>query len=409
MSGVILFFWFLRVVTISFDSSILRLGVPVFLLSLTLLFVIINRGALVSFLKSPITRSYLGLFGIALVSTAIAFLNSMPLASSLSELMKLMLMGAFLFLGFILTLYGKRHIALFTLSFAIFLHISIGLFGYFLGLGVEVEEVFRPIGITGRVNILANIALFSCVFFTVRWLMESRHRGFFLYMAVISFALIIASGTLKNIISLAGVIGIYVILSSKRKFLAIFTCFILAVPTSYIVVMHTPIGDRIVETFVAGVDLEVEEGQKLESSFQWRVLHWKLLLDDWYARFRYKGAGFGQEVNMNALKLPSGQGYSAHSDWVKYWVELGPVLFTIFVFLHYRLVKPLYQAKGPESSIEKATLYTFLAMLIAMLAGPVYYTISFFYFFWLLMGIIAGQQWLRNSEQEKKLKEIANV
>lgn len=400
MSYLILLFWFSRVLTISIDEVVLRLGVPAFLLSLMLIFALINRQALPLFFKSKIVRAYIGLLLVALISTGVGFLNRMPLNFSAAELMKFLLMGGFLFLGFVLTVYGKRHIALLTLSVAIFIHITLGFFGYFFGLGLEVEDVFRPIGITGRVNILANIALFSCVYYTVRWLMEGENRAFLLYMAVVSFSLIIASGTLKNLISLVGVIGVYVLLSTKRKFLAIFTCIALAVPTSYVVVMHTPIGDRIVETFVAGVDLEVEEGQKLESSFQWRVLHWKMLLDDWYARFKLTGSGFGQETNMNALKLPSGQGYSAHSDWVKYWVELGPILFCLFAFLHYKLIRPLFVESGRSNSIEKATFYTFIAMLIAMLAGPVYYTVSFFYFFWLLMGVVVGQAWLRENNLE---------
>jgi hypothetical protein len=319
--------------------------------------------------------------------------------SSLIELMKVLLMGGFFFLGFILCLYNKRSIALGCITAAIFVHVTCGIVGYFLGFGIVIEEVLRPTGITGRVNILANIALFSCVFYGIRCFFEKKNRWFLFYISASSFVLILLSGTLKNLISLFGAYIVYTLLSSKHKLRTILALIFIAVPLGYVVIFYTPIGDRLVETALAGVNVEVEEGEKLESSLQWRVLHWKLLLDDWLGRFTYQGSGIGQAVNMNALKIGAGQGYSAHSDWIKFWVELGPILFSVFVYLHYKLVKPLYSASVKGASLESATFYAFIALVIAMLAGPVYFTVCFFYFFWLVLGIIAGDAYMKRVEK----------
>ena len=402
MSYIILFFWLTRVLTISIDNGILRLGIPVFMLSLLFIFLMINKRALPAFFNSGYSKSYFAIFLIALISSVVAYINNMPIIYSLVELMKLLLMGGFFFLGFVLCLFGKRAVALGSLSVVIFIHIACGIVGYFLGFGAIVEDVLRPTGITGRVNILANIALFSCVFYGVRFFLEQRHRWFFFYLSASSFLLIVLSGTLKNLISLLGVAVIYVFLSSKQKLLTLSLLFVLGIPILYTVIFYTPIGERLIETLTAGVNIEVQEGEKLESSLQWRVLHWKLLFDDWYSRFFFQGAGYGQEVNMNGLKLSTGVGYSAHSDWLKYWVELGPVLFVLFVFSHYKLVKPLYIASLDGKPLETSVFYSFIALVIAMLAGPVYFTVCFFYFFWLVLGIIAGDKYFALSRASNR-------
>lgn len=401
MSLIILFFWLSRVLTISVDNNMLRLGVPLFMLSLLFIFLIINTRSLPIFIKSDYAKNYLAIFLICCLSSVIAFINHMPVLSSLIELMKILLMGGFFFLGFILCLYNKRSIALGCITAAIFVHVTCGIVGYFLGFGIIIEEVLRPTGITGRVNILANIALFSCVFYGVRSFFEQKNRWFLFYISASSFVLILLSGTLKNLISLFGAFIVYALLSSKHKLRMILALIFIALPLGYVVIFYTPIGDRLIETALAGVNVEVEEGEKLESSLQWRVLHWKLLLDDWLSRFTYQGSGIGQAVNMNALKITEGQGYSAHSDWIKFWVELGPILFTIFVYLHYKLVKPLYNASVKGASLESATFYAFIALVIAMLAGPVYFTVCFFYFFWLVLGIIAGDNYLNKANSPK--------
>lgn len=378
----------------------LRLGIPVFMLSLLFIFLMINKRAFPAFFNSPYSKSYFAIFLLATISCGVAYTNHMPIMYSLIELMKLLLMGGFFFLGFVLCLFGKRDVALGSLSVVIFIHITCGVVGYFLGFGTIVEDILRPTGITGRVNILANIALFSCVFYGVRFFLEQRYRWFFFYLSTSSFLLIVLSGTLKNLLSLLGVAVIYAFLSSKRKLLTIFLLLCFGVPTLYAVIFYTPIGDRLIETLTAGVNVEVQEGEKLESSLQWRVLHWKLLLDDWYGRFFIQGAGFGQEVNMRGLKLSTGVGYSTHSDWLKYWLELGPVLFMLFVFFHYKLVKPLYIASLKGNSLAASTFYSFIALVIAMLAGPVYFTVCFFYFFWLVLGVVAGNNYLSSRKKE---------
>lgn len=400
MSLIILFFWLSRVLTISFDSNVLRLGVPVFMLSLLFIFLMINKRSLTIFLKTTFAKNYLALFLISLISSAIAFYNGMPVMSSLAELMKLLLMGGFFFLGFILCLYNKKSVALGALTAAIFIHISCGIIGYFLGVGIIIDDVLRPTGITGRVNILANIALFSCVFYGIRCFLESKNRWFLFYISFSSFVLILLSGTLKNLISLFGAYAVYVFLSSKNKIKSVFFFIIIALPCIYAVIFYTPIGDRLIETALAGVNVEVEEGEKLESSLQWRVLHWKLLLDDWFGRFFYQGSGIGQAVNMNALKISDGKGYSAHSDWLKYFVELGPILFSLFIYYHYKLVKPLYDSSKEGAALESATFYSFIALVIAMLAGPVYFTVCFFYFFWLILGVIAGNGYVNSHKAQ---------
>ena len=390
MSFLIFGLWYFRVLTISIDNPILRYGVPLLTLALILAFVLINTQALPKLLKNISFRYFLFLFAILIGSTAIAYLNNMPLMSSVSALLKFLLMGGFFALGYILALYGKQQLALFLVASTALCHLLAGLFGYFLGYGEVIQDVLRPTGIAGKVNILANLALFMCVFYGVRGFFEKQNKVALLSIALLALVMIFFSGTLKNVVSLIGAFGVYALLGAKRKFLTITVMILVFVPTVILLALYTPIGDRIIEAFVAGIDVEVEEGQKLESSLQWRMLHWKLLFDDWVNRFLFLGAGFGQVGNMNALKTVSGEGFQAHSDWVQFWVELGPIMFFVFIWGHFKMLQPLYEKSKEGNTLALALFFAFVSQSIAMLAGPVYFSVSFFYYFWLLLGIISA-------------------
>jgi hypothetical protein len=399
--GIVIFtLWFLRSMTISVDSPILRYGVPVALLSSIALFAIINRRTLPALFKTDAFRHYLFLLFTLVISVGVAYKNGLPIGSSISAMMRFLLMGGFLVLGFILTVYGKYKIALAIITLSMFIHLAVGVIGYFFGLGDEIHGVFRPTGLTGRVNILANLALFAVMFYGVRGVFENKHKPLLIGMMLLGLVMIFLSGTLKNVVALVGTIGFYTLLGSQRKLLTIFLLLILGLPTLYALTVYTPIGDRLTEAFIAGVDLDIEEGQKLESSLQWRILHWKLLIDDWLARYLYTGAGFGQVGNMNALKTSSGEGFVAHSDWIQFLVELGPILFIAFVYGHYKLLQPVYRAAKSGDAFALALFFAFISQCIAMLAGPVYFSVSFFYYFWILLGIYAAKDYLAKRKNE---------
>lgn len=374
MSLIILSLWYLRVMTISIDNAALRLGVPVIILALILIFTCINAKALPQVFRSKEFKYYCCILVVLIGSILVAYLNGMPIGSSFAALTKFMLMGGFFVLGFILALYGKERIALFLMTSTIIWHLLAGIIAYLLGIGKEIEGVLRPTGIAGRVNVLANLALFATVFYGARAFLEKNNRYALVFIAFLGLCMIFFSGTLKNVISLFGAVAIYVFLGSNRKFLTATLFIAIFIPALLALAIYTPIGDRLVEAFVAGIDLEVEEGEKLESSLQWRVLHWKLLIDDWMARFFWQGAGFGQISNMNALKTPEGIGYVAHSDWVEFWVELGPVLFSLVLFFHFKLVTPTYKMSKQGDPLAFGLFFALIAQCIAMLAGPVYFS-----------------------------------
>lgn len=403
MSILIFGFWFLRVMTISLDNQLLRFGVPVLLLSLIFIFVLINRRTIPFIFKSIAFRNYLFLLAILIASTCIAYLNKLPLVNSISALVKFLLMGGFFVLGFILCTYGKQKLALFCIALSILMHLLFGLFGYFLGFGVEINGDLRPTGIAGQVNILANLALFACVFYGARSFCEQEKNKIGLFLiALIALIMIFFSGTLTNVGSLIGAIVVYAILGTQRKFLTVTLMIVIATPIMYFLAIYTPIGDRIIEAVTAGIDVDLEEGDKLESSLQWRVLHWKLLLDDWYQRFAISGAGFGQIVNLNALKTSSGKGYSAHSDWIEFWVELGPILFILFIWGFCKMLSPLYKQSKLRDPLSFALFFAFISQCIAMLGGPVFFSVSFFYYFWVLLGICSAIELKQNLKKANK-------
>ena len=132
MSFIIFGLWYFRVLTISLENQILRFGVPILILALILCFCIINHRTLPILLKNTSFRCYLFLLLILFISTGIAYINHFPLVSSVSAFLKFLLMGGFFILGFILTLYGKKEVALWAVTTTVVIHLSVGFFGYFL-------------------------------------------------------------------------------------------------------------------------------------------------------------------------------------------------------------------------------------------------------------------------------------
>lgn len=376
--------------TISVDNSLLRLGVPLLLLSFIFVFILINKKSLPLLLKTSSFQYYLAILCILLCSVGVAYKNSLPLMDSISAMLRFLLMGGFFVLGFILAIYGKQKTAMFFVASTIICHMLSGIIGYFFGLGDVIHGVLRPTGLTGKVNILANLALFSALFYGIQAFFGRENRVVLTSIAFLALIMIFFSSTLNNVISFVGAIGLYILLGAKRKFLTISLSVFIGIPLVIGLALYTPIGDRMMEAFNAGIDIEVEEGQKLESSLQWRILHWKLLIDDWSQRFFIFGAGFGQVSNLNALKSPSGEGFVAHSDWIQFLVELGPVLFILFIWAHFKMIRPLYRQARAGDAIALALFFAFVSQCIAMLAGPVYFSLSLFYYFWLLFGVFSA-------------------
>jgi len=270
------------------------------------------------------------------------------------------------------------------------IHVLLGLLLLPLGIGYEAGGVMRPSGITGRPQLLANMASLGALFSVcVLVFFQGQNRKAYFLNFLLCFLFLIFSATLKNaltVLALIGMLGLYFIY--KRSPRAAFVILPLGVAAVVLIMFYTGLGDRVSQVLSGGFRVEVARGDVLESSLVWRALHWRLLIADWYENYFWTGSGLGQVVNMNALTTDSGEGYAAHSDWVAFFVELGPILSVPFIFGFFLL----WRAFQHKSILEKPYAWTerilLLMFVIMSAAGNVFYSAGFLYLFWVLAGQI---------------------
>ncbi|MEZ9628234.1 O-antigen ligase family protein [Vibrio breoganii] len=272
------------------------------------------------------------------------------------------------------------------ISYIILIHMIVAIIGYPLGLGKEYGGVYRPHGIAGTVNILSNLALFSSAYFGVKFVYK-RKLDINLFILISSFIVVFISGTLKNVLVLMVLPVIYVVLNSKNKVKSILFVILIFIPLAYLFIINTAISERMNEVISSGIDVQATQGDQLGSSAAWRVLHWKLLLMDWWNNYTLNGSGIGQVVYMNALKTIKGTGFDAHSDWIGFFVELGPVLFLSFAYFNLRFLYNIFTIPRSSNSSVDALFFAFISLLVSMSFGPVVYSVAYFYLFWALYGL----------------------
>ncbi|WP_414584971.1 O-antigen ligase family protein [Scytonema sp. PCC 10023] len=127
-----------------------------------------------------------------------------------------------------------------------------------------------------------------------------------------------------------------------------------------------------------------------QNSFNWRLSHWNLLIKAWQ-QFPIFGYGL-------ASAQPIGNGFLAHSDYVRALVEggiVGLVAFLAFIVAQFvRLV--LLIRSAPRGSRQRSLCLTLLAILLSISVGMITENIwshtTLFFYWWSLFGI-AGWKW----------------
>jgi len=330
---------------------------------------------------------------LGLVWTGVAFLNGLDAMRSVSALLRLL----FMFVVYnVLRRAAGRNVTDFAewCGFSVlFVHISVGLIKYYLGFDDAVGAVIRPSGIAGHPNTLSNIAFFGALIASA-YLFAGR-----LYAAVpakayclllfLSFWMIVASGTLKNLLALVPALVIVAFSMGGVKRSHVFATLAFSAGIMVLAWSFEPVQLRIEEAVVAGVDLSVTEGERLGSSFQWRILQWKLLINDWAGNFFWFGSGTGQVESMSGLVDENGVAYLAHSDLVTFLVEFGVVGFFAFFIVQVSLAREL---GGVGSGREKAVsmVAIFVALWMIGLGGNVFYSAAYTYFLWFYAGLNKG-------------------
>jgi hypothetical protein len=335
------------------------------------------------------------LFILSFLSVSVGLFNGFSFINALSFSSKF-LMIIFIFISsFYLGMYMNKKYFQITISIILYLHVCAGIIFYFLGYGEIIDDILRPIGLFEYPNHLANITSFSFFFFLIFYIETKKVFSFHIFGIIFSFLLIILSASLKNLLVLFPVLLMYFFL--KKGFKGIIYFISLIVPLIILILILFPdlsVFQRLSELSLNSLEYEVKTGEKLESSFQWRMLHWSLLVKDWWSNYLYFGGGLGQSVNMNGLKMPNGDGFAPHSDIIRFIIEYGIVFATIFFFImikFYMLFKENMKTYNTPNYIFIFLIY--INFILSGFGGNVFYTLAFIYLFWMYVGFFEGNKY----------------
>ncbi|OEE04357.1 hypothetical protein OC5_03115 [Vibrio cyclitrophicus ZF264] len=334
---------------------------------------------------------------ILFVSIFISSFNGLIFSDSIEAFLKFFIIFSSLNLGLLCGKKIERNAYFKVIYYSLFTHVLLGILLSKFGFVHEVHGVERITGISGGVQIYANLIsfLFVLSYYLIFYKVNFISRNF-LIIAIITCILAFAmSNTLKNFAVSILVISIPYLFNKKKffKFL-LFSLFILIplVVVSFPYLKELSLFERIQSIYDAGLSTQLAPGEKLESSLIWRLIHWKLLLIDWFENYFFFGSGVGQSVNMNALVTANGNGFEAHSDIVTFVVEFGLVLTPIIVFM---MFYPLYNscklALSNKDDITICVLFAFLSSFIASFFGNVFYSLANIYYLWFFVGWTLGR------------------
>jgi hypothetical protein len=391
-----------KVLLIGLSDPLTQFGIPLVMLGLVAGMLTLSGAARAAMSGFTAGVPLVFLMMVLALASLCGAINGFPLADAAAAYLRVLLMMVTATGAYLCTAFGLgRQVAL-TLFATLAVHVIAALALYPLGVGFEIGGVLRPTGITGRPQLISNIAGFAIIVGLGQMLFIARRITFGgMLLVVTGSVFVLLSATLKNFIAVVLVSALMAASVRSRHRVLIFAAAgtLLAALVAYSLIA-LPIGERLASAAQAGVSVDVAQGDKLESSLMWRMLHWKLLLEDWHRRFFWTGAGFGQVGNMDALKTDSGDGYIAHSDWVGLFVETGPFLFSLIglcLFWVYTKISAQASAGCAECSV---TRFAFMLFVLMSVVGNVFYSAAFAYQFWLLLGYSQGQAFLVRSDRE---------
>lgn len=351
-------------------------------------------------LALPAIRLYGLLVFVALISGLVVLVNEMPTGSSIEAIARLLIGGVFLMAG--ASIDGARVGLFFRLVLIVIgFHSVIGILGYILGLAPVVGGVKRAAGFLTP-NVYANLSTVGAVLaFGVLVSKDEASVGLrrFAFACLLVFLAAIAlSATLKNVVILIPVLVlVYFIAGGRRVEHKMFGGVLIGLVALLALVAVDPIRDRVISTVESGLSIGYVDGADRPSSFQWRVMHWIALFEEWQEKYLLLGAGIGQVENLGGARAHfGGPGTLAHNDWLSLLIEYGLVFFTI-VIVFFVGVWRLIWSSGVYLGVGRVVLIgVFSSMVVLMLGGNVLYTAGYLYVFWFMMGALVGVSSLKS-------------
>jgi hypothetical protein len=395
--SLILLIFIIRLFSIGLDSKIVGYGLVV-IFSLSLVgYSVVNHNKLECFLSSKLARVFSYFFLISFLSCICAMFYGLPIIDSALALSKLIIIFLILFFSYLCGMSSRALLYFKVVIFCLFIHVLLGIVLKPLGFVEEIHGATRLLGLTGGVQVFANIAMLLFVYSTVSVILKDYKMfslPLLILFVVVSLLAMVMSNTLKNFAAALLTISFLFLVDFRKAMkwlIPLGVVFIISIPLLYSWFMESEIYGRLLIVWEAGIKTELEPGEKLESSLVWRFIHWSKLFNDWGQNYYVTGAGFGQITNINGLKTPDGRGYEAHSDLVTIILEFGLVFVLPILYCFYLLFSlPLKLYNTTHLKVFRVMYLCGLSLIISSSFGNVFYSLACMYFFWFFVGWSEG-------------------
>lgn len=267
-----------------------------------------------------------------------------------------------------------------------------------------IDGIVRPVGFVGAPQTMAHIALFSVIFFCFRFYVlyfrDRWKRGWrvALFQLLLGVVMVVLSATLKVALMMPVAILLLSLLLFRQKSVAVVvSVIVIAVAGIFVIFFGSGLTERLDLISASEVNLQITPGQKSEDSLEFRIIHWKLLLDSWRDGYMILGVGLGNAPELKGFGWFLGHNLDPHNDVLKVLLELGIIGAMFVSLLWFRLVQALLRAaqSDPLSAFCFCTIVTFT---VVALAGKVFFTAFNLYFFSLLLGFSFGNKMIYNEK-----------
>ncbi len=384
---------YMRLLLLNIDSVVVSLGIPLLLLYSLLLYL---YGSPVKVFKSFSSNKFflnnLKISFLFLISSSIVFLQGGDYVTSLMIFFKQILILCCFIVGYLSGECSYKY------SFKVFvcflaIYIASGIMGLFMLAPYElVDEIIRPIGFAGASEVMGHLSMFAFIFFLGMCFVYKNKKRTYYPLMLMSLILLLMSSHLKNIfIALPSVLLLFW-LFGKIKLINIVYIFVFSVIAitlgmkyggnlSFIV--------RINELFSTGISLGIGEGDVVTNSGVFRIIHWKMLFNDWYQNYFIFGVGAGNIYSLKGFGYDLGHRLAAHSDVVTFIVELGVLVFPLFLYYIIYNFWILYKISKFNMKF-KVLLAVYFSLLGASFAGGVYFSAAHSYLFWFIVGLFCA-------------------
>lgn len=266
--------------------------------------------------------------------------------------------------------------------------LTVGYYQLVFRKGIIFEGVHRIYGTFAHPSCFA-LYLVLFIGLTIWKLKFGKRKLFWLLLLLVQLIALINTFSIGGLVMLA-TLFIFIFLKEvrkKKKTIGFMIIVVLALFTGFLFLQSRYGKMRIEELKRTPSLFEVIEEETITNSFTWRIIHWKLLINEWRKKPFW---GYGLHTSRDFL----GRWHTApHNDYIRYLVETGLVGLIAFIsflaIVGNKLIKK-YRSSTDYlyKSLTLIVIGIFFSWLVGAMADNHIATTAFHFYFWSLLAAI---------------------